>query len=76
MIRNITGLESMKNYTAEEAKAMTLEDAEAAITIAVYEASQLIETLATCGRCEGNGHHARQKLAELAKQELTSRWVG
>ncbi len=66
----------MKNYTTEEVKAMTREDAEAAITNAVYEASQLIETLATCGRCSGNGHHARQKLAELAKQELASRWIG
>ena len=65
----------MKLYTLEEAKTLSREDAETAIATAVYEATKLIETLEGCGRISGNGHHARQKLAELARQELESRWV-
>jgi hypothetical protein len=65
----------MKLYTLKEAKALSCEDAEAAITTAVYEATRLIETLEHAGRLSGNGHHARQKLAELSRQELASRWA-
>ena len=35
----------MKLYTLEEAKALSREDAEAAISAAVYAATRLIETL-------------------------------
>ena len=65
----------MKLYTAEEAKTLSREDAETAISAAVYEATRLIETLEHAGRLSGNGHHARQKLAELSRQELASRWA-
>ena len=64
----------MKVYTLEEAKNMTLEEAQLAINRAVYEASKLVETLEHAGKCVGNGHHARQKLAGIAAEEVAARW--
>lgn len=63
-----------KAYTLDDAKAMSLDDAKRAIERNIYEAAALLEKLEQCGKCYGNGHHARQKLATLAAEEIESRW--
>jgi len=65
----------MKEKTREEVKAMTKEDAMTYISSLVYEASKVIETLENCGKCRGNGHHARQKVADFAAKEIEDRWL-
>lgn len=64
----------MKPVTVEQAKTMTLEEAKSSISLAVYEASRLLETLENAGLCHGNGHHARQKLAAAAAEQVELRW--
>lgn len=54
---------------------MSLEDAQASISAAVYAATALLEVLEHAGKCSGNGHHARQVLAGMAEAELASRWM-
>jgi hypothetical protein len=53
---------------------MTREQAEAEISKAVYEATAIFERLEGQGLIMGNGHHARQKLAQAAVEDLRSRW--
>jgi len=55
---------------------MTREAAESLITTHVYEATALLEQLEAAGLISGNGHHARQKLAQLAALEIRERWTG
>jgi len=55
---------------------MTLEEAMAFISNRVYEATAIIEQLEGAGLISGNGHHARQKLAGLAAEEIKKRWLG
>ena len=64
----------MRNMTQEEIRAMSLEDAKAALANAVYEASYLLERLEYAGKVNGNGHHARQAVAKFATDELESSW--
>lgn len=54
---------------------LTLEQAENELQKAVYEATAILEKLERAGQVSGNGHHARQKLAQMAVEELRSRWV-
>jgi acetoin utilization deacetylase AcuC-like enzyme len=55
-------------------KAMTVEQASAEISKAVYAATAIMEKLEAAGHLKGNGHHARQKLATAAAEDLKSRW--
>lgn len=57
-------------------KNMTLEDACVEISNAVYESTAILERLEGQGHLLGNGHHARQKLAAAAVEDLKSRWKG
>lgn len=61
--------------TTESAKDMDFETAQAQIENAVYEATRFLEELEHAGKIQGNGHHARQKVAEFAAEELKSRWT-
>ena len=54
---------------------MTLEEAIAQLTSAVYQATRLLEDLEHSGQLTGNGHHARQTIAQAAEKELRERWV-
>jgi len=65
----------MKHKTAQQISNMSLEEAKLYIEKMVYEATKAIETLENCGKCMGNGHHVRQKLAQIASQELEDRWT-
>lgn len=58
----------------EDLQSMTLEEAQHLIEQRVYDATALIENLENAGKVFGNGHHARQNLARMAKSELTTRW--
>lgn len=50
------------------------EDAAGVLYRRVYEAAKPIEELQDQGLVDGNGHHARQKIAQAAVKELRSRW--
>lgn len=65
----------MRTFTDQQLQDMTVEEAEAAVINSVYEATQLIERLESRGKVVGNGHHARQKLARYAGDELKARWI-
>ena len=54
---------------------MTLEQAEAEITNAVYDAARIIEALEYKGKIRGNGHHIRQEIAGMAKKLMNERWI-
>lgn len=56
-------------------RTMTLADAESNLLNAVYAACQLLEQLEYAGHLQGNGHHARQKIAVMAADELRRRWL-
>jgi len=58
----------MRQKTKQEISRMSLVDAKVYLEQSVYEATKILETLENCGKCKGNGHHARQKLAKLASQ--------
>jgi len=58
----------------EVIREMTLEDACARISASVYQATAIFERLEAAGLVIGNGHHARQKVAEMAVAELRERW--
>lgn len=60
---------------AERYKNMTLEEACAELSSRVYAAAILFERLEGAGKIIGNGHHAAQKIAALAVEDLKSRWV-
>lgn len=53
-----------------------LPEAERQLRNAIYEASRIFETLERAGLIKGNGHHARQKLAQKAVDDLRERWIG
>lgn len=55
---------------------MILKDAETELSASVYAATKLLEDLEAAGLIDGNGHHARQRIAEMAVDELRSRWRG
>ena len=54
----------------------TLAEAEAQLGNLIYAAAKVVESLQYAGKVRGNGHHARQKIAQLAVDELRSRWIG
>ena len=60
---------------AEDLSEMTLERAKSRLSNLVYEAAGLIEKLEQAGKVRGNGHHARQKIAQFAVDDLGSRWI-
>lgn len=64
-----------EDYSQSEIASMTLIEAETAVVNAVYEATALIEQLQYAGKVSGNGHHARQHVAQCAVEELRKRWV-
>ncbi len=64
----------MSKLTREELSKMSDAEIERQLYSDIYEASQLIEKMEGLGRIFGNGHHARQKIAENAVEELKSRW--
>ncbi len=59
----------------ERLKNMTLAEAKAELSNAIYRAGAIIEDLEHAGKVHGNGHHARQHLCEAATKELESRWI-
>ena len=54
---------------------MSLEEASAELSRRVYEAAILFERLEGAGKVFGNGHHAAQKLAAFAVDDLKARWL-
>jgi hypothetical protein len=54
---------------------LTLEEACAELSAAVYNAAQLVEQLEGQGKVIGNGHHARQSIASFAVEDLKARWA-
>jgi hypothetical protein len=60
--------------TDEQIKTLDHAALEVELSNRVYEASLLIERLENAGRVFGNGHHAAQKIAEFASNDLKSRW--
>lgn len=53
----------------------TLEEACVQISRAVYDATQMFEHLERRGLVQGNGHHARQKISQMAADQLFERWI-
>lgn len=49
--------------------------AEKELSNGIYFHSNLFEQLEHLGKYRGNGHHARQKLAEFATQLLKENWA-
>lgn len=64
-----------RKITKDELKAMSLEEAQRRLGNLVYEAAGLIEKLEQVGKAMGNGHHARQKIAQFAQDDLAKRWI-
>lgn len=70
------------NFTDEQIKNMTLEDAKHHIENAVYEATALFERLEyeKCAtgvkqtKIRGNGHHIRQEASKLVSGLMEKRW--
>ena len=60
---------------SDDLKTISLEDAQHRLGNLVYEAASLVEKLEQAGRVLGNGHHARQKIAQFAKDDLARRWT-
>ena len=58
-----------------DAKTATFEEAEAYLASQIYKASAMLEQLEYAGKLRGNGHHARQKLATHAIEDLKDRWI-
>lgn len=58
----------------KDSKNLTEDQAAAEVERRVYDALGIFEELEIAGRIIGNGHHARQKLASAAAQDLRSRW--
>jgi hypothetical protein len=54
---------------------LTLEEASAELSAAVYQAAMFFEQLEGARKIIGNGHHAAQKIASLAVEDLKARWV-
>lgn len=54
---------------------MTLDEACSRISADVYSSTQLFEQLEASGLILGNGHHARQLVAQFAVKEIRERWV-
>jgi hypothetical protein len=52
----------------------TLDEAEAQLSSAVYDACALFERLETRGLVRGNGHHLQQAVAHFAVEKLKERW--
>lgn len=59
-----------------DVRALTLAAASARLANEVYAATALLERLQSAGLLSGNGHHARQKAAAAAVEELRARWLG
>ena len=58
----------------EELEKMTLAEAQRQLSNSVYAAALIVEKLETAGKIAGNGHHARQKIAQFAVDDLAKRW--
>jgi hypothetical protein len=52
----------------------TMRDAEVEVMNQVYQATQVLESLADAGKLDGNGHHIRQAAARLVGDLLKVRW--
>jgi L-fucose isomerase-like protein len=65
----------MKPLTREEINELSQEEVERRLYNQVYEACKIIETLERLQKVFGNGHHARQKIADFAIQDLRDRWI-
>jgi hypothetical protein len=65
----------IKQLTRKEVDELSQEQVERKLYSDVYEACKIIETLEGLQKVFGNGHHARQKIADLAVQDLRERWI-
>ena len=65
-----------EEYEAERARlaALTLSEAAAELSNAVYAAAHFLERREGVGRISGNGQHAAQGIATPAVEELRKRW--
>lgn len=63
-----------KNFWNEWVKRWTVDEAAAEVERRVYAALDILEDLEEAGRIIGNGHHARQKIAAAAAEDLRARW--
>lgn len=68
------GKEMAKVFAGAGAKYLSKKQAIKELHDAVYNASQLIETLEGAGKIRGNGHHVRQELSAMAAKLLGDRW--
>ena len=55
-------------------KDLSYESVKAELESSVYAACKILEELEHKGLLRGNGHHARQTVAQFAVQELKSRY--
>lgn len=51
------------------------DDAMSLVSNQVYAATALLEQLEAAGLLSGNGHHVRQKIAQVAADEVNARWI-
>jgi len=65
--RNTFYIETIISYSSLEAVKIELYNR-------IYMAAKMFEDLENCGKISGNGHHARQNIAEFAANELEFRW--
>ena len=54
---------------------ITLDQAQRVLMNKIYEASALMEQLELAGRINGNRHHMKQKLSQVAEKMLADRWI-
>lgn len=57
-------------------RVMDIDAAAAELSNAVYASTGFLEELEYAGKLRGNGHHARQEVAEAAVKVLRERWEG
>jgi hypothetical protein len=65
---------TVRPYSDEVLKKMTLLEAQNEVANAVYDAFYLIEVLEGRQKVWGNGHHHRQALAQVAKDMVAKQW--
>ncbi len=53
-----------------------LQEAQAALSNAVYAATSLLEDWENASLLAGNGHHVRQDVCDFAVELLAKRWTG
>lgn len=71
-----TNLERLKKAVDPRTRPvqLTLEEACSQMSNAVYASTALFEQLEGAGLIFGNGHHARQLVAQFAVKEIRERW--